>query len=47
VYGTFGQYDIMAKVEGDNPEEIGNIVIEKIRSIPGVTITETIITIPL
>lgn len=47
VYGTFGQFDIIAKVEGESPEEIGNIVIEKIRSIDGVSLTETILTIPL
>jgi len=46
VYGTFGAFDIMVKVEGEMPEDIGNIVIEKIRSIPGVNITETILTIP-
>lgn len=46
VYGTFGQFDIMVKIEGATPEDVGNIVIEKIRSIPGVNITETILTIP-
>jgi Lrp/AsnC family transcriptional regulator for asnA, asnC and gidA len=47
VYGTFGHFDIIAKVEGKTPQDIGNIVIEKIRSIPGVNLTETIITIDL
>jgi DNA-binding Lrp family transcriptional regulator len=47
VYGTFGHFDLIAKVEGNTPEEIGNIVIEKIRKTPGVNLTETIITIPL
>ncbi len=46
VYGTFGQFDIMVMVEGETPEAIGNIVIEKIRGIPGVNLTETILTIP-
>lgn len=46
VYGTFGHFDIMVMVNGNTPEDIGNIVIEKIRSIPGVNMTETILTIP-
>ncbi len=46
VYGTFGHFDIMVMVEGETPEDIGNIVIEKIRSIQGVNMTETILTIP-
>ena len=46
VYGTFGHFDIMVTVEGKTPEDVGNIVIEQIRSIPGVNLTETILTIP-
>jgi DNA-binding Lrp family transcriptional regulator len=47
VYGTFGHFDMIAIVEGENPQHIGNLVIEKIRSVPGVNITETIITVEL
>ncbi len=46
VYGTFGHFDIMVMVNGNTPEDIGNIVIEKIRGISGVNMTETILTIP-
>jgi|Deesub1362A_J573_1020465.scaffolds.fasta_scaffold00023_220 Lrp/AsnC family transcriptional regulator for asnA, asnC and gidA len=47
VYGTFGHFDILVKVEGNTPQDIGEIVIEKIRRISGVNMTETIITVEL
>lgn len=38
----FGKYDIIAKVEADNPSEIGETVINKIRNIKGIKDTTTL-----
>ncbi|MGA1820123.1 MAG: Lrp/AsnC ligand binding domain-containing protein [Thermoplasmatota archaeon] len=42
MYPLFGEYDIIAKVEAKNYNEIGRIVIYKIRSIDGVLDTKTL-----
>ena len=42
MYPLFGEYDIIAKVEAKNYNEIGRIVIHKIRSIDGVLDTKTL-----
>jgi len=41
VYSILGRYDIMAKVEAKSVEELTNIVVDGIRSVPGVLTTET------
>lgn len=38
----FGEYDLIAKVEGDSFDAIGAIVVSRIRSIPGVKATKTL-----
>ncbi|MBI2583334.1 MAG: Lrp/AsnC ligand binding domain-containing protein [Candidatus Aenigmarchaeota archaeon] len=39
----FGDWDVVAKLEMGNPEQLGSIVIAKIRSIEGVRQTKTLI----
>ena len=48
VYPIFGDYDFLVKIEADNIETIGKVVINKIRIIEGVidTITLTEAQIP-
>ena len=43
VHPLFGEYDILLKIECDNIDSIGNVVINKIRSIQGVMDTKTLI----
>ena len=43
VHPLFGEYDILLKIETDNIDTIGNVVINKIRSIQGVMDTKTLI----
>lgn len=38
----FGGYDVIVKIEADNLDIIGDIVIRKIRRIPGVLATKTL-----
>jgi DNA-binding Lrp family transcriptional regulator len=41
----FGEYDIIVKVQGKDAADIGMTVVEKIRSIPGITETKTLTSI--
>ena len=43
VHPLFGEYDILLKIETMDIDSIGEIVINKIRSIKGVTDTKTLI----
>jgi len=43
VHPLFGEYDILLKIEAIDIDSIGEIVINKIRSIKGVTDTKTLI----
>jgi len=43
VYSILGHYDIMAKVEAKSVEDLTNIVVDGIRSVPGVIATETLL----
>ena len=43
VYGVFGRYDFIVKVETKTLEELGNIVADYIRGVPGVLSTETLV----
>ena len=43
VHPLFGEYDILLKIETNDIDSIGKIVINKIRSIKGVTDTKTLI----
>ena len=42
LYPLFGEYDLIAKVEADTFEAIGEVVVAKIRSIKGVKATKTL-----
>ena len=42
VYPLFGDYDIIAKIEAEDYDRIGEIVIHKIRTINGITFTSTL-----
>ncbi len=39
----FGEWDIIAKVEVENPGELELVVMDKIRQIPGIKLTSTMI----
>ena len=38
----FGEYDLIAKIQADDFEKLGDIVVNKIRSIDGVIDTKTL-----
>lgn len=38
----FGEFDLIAKVETNSFDDLGQVVNEKVRSIPGVTDTRTL-----
>ena len=44
--GTFGYYDILTKIQGDNSSQIEDVITKKIRNIPNVTATTTLSIIP-
>ncbi len=42
VHGVLGRYDMFAIVEADTYEKLVSIVADKIRSVPGIQTTETL-----
>ena len=42
IYPLFGEYDLIAKVEAKDYNTIGEVVVEKIRSVEGVRTTKTL-----
>jgi len=42
VHPLFGEFDIIAEIEADDFEKLGNLVVNKIRSIDGVIDTKTL-----
>ena len=42
LHPLFGEYDLLAKIEGDDFENLGVIVVSKIRSIEGILDTKTL-----
>ncbi len=42
LHPLFGEYDIIAKIEAEDFEKLGKIIVEKIRSINGVIDTKTL-----
>ena len=42
LHPLFGEYDLIAKVEAEDFENLGDIVVNKIRSIEGVIDTKTL-----
>ncbi|UCH71613.1 MAG: Lrp/AsnC ligand binding domain-containing protein, partial [Thermoplasmatales archaeon] len=43
IHPLFGEYDILLKIECEDIDSIGDVVIKKIRSIKGVMDTKTLI----
>jgi len=43
VYGVYGRYDVVAQVETPTLEELGRVIVDKVRAIDGVLSTETLI----
>ena len=42
LHPLFGEYDLIAKIEAKDLDELGRIVVEKIRAIDGVADTKTL-----
>jgi DNA-binding Lrp family transcriptional regulator len=42
IHPLFGEYDLIAKIEAEDFEKLGSIVVNKIRSIEGVIDTKTL-----
>jgi DNA-binding Lrp family transcriptional regulator len=42
LHPLFGEYDLIAKIEANDFEELGTIIVNKIRSITGVIDTKTL-----
>ena len=42
LHPLFGEYDLIAKIEAEDFERLGNLVVNKIRSIKGVIDTKTL-----
>jgi len=42
LYPLFGEYDLIAKIEAEDFNKLGEIVIDKVRSIKGVLDTKTL-----
>lgn len=42
VYPLFGDYDLIAKIESSDVENVGRLVLYKVGAIPGVVHTETL-----
>jgi len=42
LHPLFGEYDLIAKIEADDFEQLGTIIVNKIRSITGVLDTKTL-----
>jgi DNA-binding Lrp family transcriptional regulator len=42
VHPLFGEYDLIAKIEANDHNELGKVVVSRMRTIPGVTNTRTL-----
>jgi DNA-binding Lrp family transcriptional regulator len=42
LHPLFGEYDLIAKIEAEDYESIGEIIVNKIRTIDGITDTKTL-----
>lgn len=43
VYGVFGRYDLVAYIEAPTLEELARMISDKMRGVPGVLSTESLI----
>ena len=42
MHPLFGEYDIIAKISGEDFQQLGEIIVDTIRTIPGVLETKTL-----
>lgn len=42
IHPLFGEYDIIAKIEAEDFNKLGQIVVDRIRTVPGVIDTKTL-----
>ena len=42
LHALFGEYDLIAKIDADDFESLGDIVVNKIKTIEGITDTKTL-----
>jgi DNA-binding Lrp family transcriptional regulator len=47
LHPIFGEYDLIIKLNSENADNIGNLVVQKIRILEGITDTKTFIGIKL
>ena len=47
IHPSFGEYDLIAKIEAEDYESIGEIILQKIKTIKGITDTKTLTGIKL
>ncbi len=47
VIAVFGRWDLVITVQAEDIDELASVVVNKIRAIPGVTATETLIAVRL
>lgn len=47
VSGVYGRWDLICDIEADDLSVMTNVVVNKIRAIPGVVNTETLVTIAI
>ncbi len=45
VWGVFGGYDMVARVRAKDLEDLTSVITDKLRSVPGVETSQTLITI--
>lgn len=44
VSAVYGRWDLICDIEADDLQTMSNVVVNKLRAIPGVTSTETLVT---
>jgi DNA-binding Lrp family transcriptional regulator len=47
LHGLFGEWDMLCKIVADDLDTISEIVVRKVRSLPGVIRTDTLIGAPI
>jgi DNA-binding Lrp family transcriptional regulator len=43
VFGVFGRYDLVAHVQTQNLESLSRVIMDKLRSVPGIVATESLV----
>ena len=44
VYMTFGGWDMILSAEADTVDKLSNLIVSRVRAVPGVSATETLVT---